>query len=379
MATELHLRALHDADAFAEEQARLGQVWTLVGYASDLPRENSWFRAVLGGRSVFIQRFAEGLRGFENRCAHRSYPLRTTEKGEGPILCGFHHWRYDSEGLATGIPNCQDAFGTTPRELDRRLQHLDVACCGELIFARFPGRPESLETFLGPLFEVLSLLCTGLGRGHRATLPGRMNWRLSQWISMDDYHLAAVHPRSLGTGRRYLQRTDLGYHRHGMHSAFFRGVGAGTVEEWLADLRRGDASRGGYRIFHLFPNAGISFIPALPVLPGRSLPFAYVVLQRHVPVSVDRTELEVMVAPAARPRRYSSRLLRILAPFEWFRIPLVRRSALRVLREDQVICENLQKAARQIADDPILGAAEIRVAWFNEAYAEAMRAAEPPP
>lgn len=373
MADPSHLRALFDEEAFAEEQARLGQVWTLLGFASDLPRENDWFRAVLGGRSVFIQRFAQGLRGFENRCAHRSYPLRIEERGHGPILCGFHHWRYGPEGNATGIPNCQDAFGTTPPQMNKRLTALEIACCGDLIFARFPGRTESLEAFLGPIFDVLALLCADLGGGRREVLPGRMNWRLSQWISMDDYHLAAVHPRSLAAGRSYLRKDALNYQRCGPHSAYFRGQESGSIADWASMLRRREPTGGGYRIFHLFPDASIAFIPAVPLL-GRRLPFSYILLQRQVPVAVDRTDLEYRVIPAPQRHLGDSRLARLLAPFEPIRGRIVQRGVRRVLREDQEVCENLQRQARQIAPEVTYGASEIRVAWFNEAYRAAMDA-----
>jgi hypothetical protein len=109
MADELHLRSLFDAQAFAEEQARLGQIWTLVGYAADLPRGNDWFRAILGGRSVFMQRFADGLRGFENRCAHRSDPLRTAPSGQGPIL--LRVLREDQEGCENFQKTAQQIAG----------------------------------------------------------------------------------------------------------------------------------------------------------------------------------------------------------------------------------------------------------------------------
>lgn len=377
MESDLHLRAVFDATAFAAEQARLGQVWTLVGYASDIPRLNDWFRTLLGGRSVFIQRFAASgdgaLRGFENRCAHRSYPLRTADRGQGPILCGFHHWRYDAEGIATGIPNCQDAFGTTPAGLNRRLAALEVACCGDLIFARFPGRTETLEEFLGPIFDVVSVLCAGMGGGLRAALPGRMNWRLSQWISMDEYHLAAVHPASLAVGRRYLKREQLNYQRQGWHNAYFLGAGSGGIADWAGLLRAGQPAGPGYRIIHLFPNVGISFIPAIPFWKGRRLPFSYVMVQRHVPVAHDATELQLRLIPAPQRHLGRSALVRVLAAFEPLRLRLVHRGAVRVLREDQAVCETHQKTAHQLAPDPIYGASERRIAWFNEAYAEAMR------
>jgi phenylpropionate dioxygenase-like ring-hydroxylating dioxygenase large terminal subunit len=58
---------------------------------------------------------------------------------------------------------------------------------------------------------------------------------------------------------------------------------------------------------------------------------------------------------------------------------LAQRVTMHILREDQAICERLQAEAQRIAPDPLLGAAEARVGWFNEAYADAMREADPPP
>ena len=126
--------ALTDQDAFQQEQARLGRIWTLLGLTVDVAEDGDWFTAELGGRSVFVQRFGDKLKGFENRCAHRFYPLRTKAKGNGPIKCGFHHWRYDEEGRAVDVPRCRDLFGVTPKELNARIAPIEIATCGSLIF-----------------------------------------------------------------------------------------------------------------------------------------------------------------------------------------------------------------------------------------------------
>jgi phenylpropionate dioxygenase-like ring-hydroxylating dioxygenase large terminal subunit len=142
-------QTLVDAEAFRREQNELSRVWTFLGLARDVARDGDWFRASLATRSVFVQRFGDELKCFENRCAHRSFPLRTSDKGNGAIVCGFHHWRYDRDGRAVGIPMCQELFGTLPRELDARLNQVEIATCGELIFGRFAGprANESLEQF----------------------------------------------------------------------------------------------------------------------------------------------------------------------------------------------------------------------------------------
>ncbi|HTQ32584.1 MAG TPA: Rieske 2Fe-2S domain-containing protein, partial [Stellaceae bacterium] len=113
---------LVDAAAFRREQTSLAKMWTFLGHARDVAKDGDWFRTTLATRSVFVQRFGDELRGFENRCAHRSYPLRTADKGNGPILCGFHHWRYDREGRAVAIPQCERLFGGSPQEVGARLR-----------------------------------------------------------------------------------------------------------------------------------------------------------------------------------------------------------------------------------------------------------------
>jgi phenylpropionate dioxygenase-like ring-hydroxylating dioxygenase large terminal subunit len=82
-------RALADPASFEHEQMRLGRTWTMLGVVTDVANDGDWFRTVLGGRSIFVQRFGNDLRAFENVCAHRFYPLRTKDKGNGPIRCGF--------------------------------------------------------------------------------------------------------------------------------------------------------------------------------------------------------------------------------------------------------------------------------------------------
>ena len=44
-----------------------------------------------------------------------------------------------------------------------------------------------------------------------------------------------------------------------------------------------------------------------------------------------------------------------------------------VLDEDNAVCERQQSIAQQLSPAPILGALEERLAWYEEAYTEAMR------
>lgn len=86
------------AEGFAREQAVLGKCWNFLGFDHQIPDPNDWFVARLGGKSVFVQRFETTIAAFENKCAHRGFPLREGTSGNGPVLCGLHHWRYNAEG-----------------------------------------------------------------------------------------------------------------------------------------------------------------------------------------------------------------------------------------------------------------------------------------
>jgi hypothetical protein len=45
-------RSLVDPESFENEQIRLGQMWTLLGVATDVANDGDWFRTILGARSI---------------------------------------------------------------------------------------------------------------------------------------------------------------------------------------------------------------------------------------------------------------------------------------------------------------------------------------
>lgn len=349
-----------------EEQRRLGRFWTLLGLTTDLARDGDWIRATLGGRSVFVQRFGDTLRGFENVCLHRFYPLRTEDKGNGPVRCGFHHWQYNDEGLAVGIPKCKDMFGVGPREMEVKLAPVEIATCGILVFGRFAdqGEMESLEESLGDAFTILSAICNPRRVSSQFSTPVAANWKLLYHITLDDYHLVAVHPSTFGKGG-YLPAEGPRYYRLGKHSAYFYGGQEGDLAEMAEECRRGTYHPSDYKIFQVFPNLMISHAEA-----GMSW---YVVIHQYVPVSHERSVLRgwffpLPFTPVDRTwRRGLAR--RIAAPFVPYVLPFFLR---RINQEDNRVCEGIQTVASQIGSFPLLGRHEARIDWFEEAYEASM-------
>ena len=357
-------RALSDDQAFRLEQDRLGHIWTLLGITKDVARDGDWIRATLGGRSVFVQNFGGVLKGFENRCAHRSFPLRTADKGHGPLVCGFHHWRYNEDGRAVEIPICREVFGMDAGELTPKLTPLDIATCGSLVFGRFPkdGAPESLEEFLGAGFAILEAACTIPGKAHPIDDPVEANWKLLFQITLDDYHIVAVHDRPY-----YHQNRDLHYFRfgaHDAHSAHFVGD-ADTLSSMAADCRADRYRPSAYRILNIFPNVAVSLF--------RAVPYWYCLVQQFVPLGRARSVQKGWFYRTNFLQDEERTFDRLTRPFsELIRSRIVRYYVEKTGDEDHRACEEWQTIAHQIDRWPILGAQETRVEWFEESYAQAL-------
>ncbi len=349
--------ALSDPLAFRQEQARLAHAWTLSGMTNQLAADKDWISAQIGSKAIFVQRFGDRLAGFENRCPHRFFPLRTAERGNGAIVCGYHHWRFAEDGLAFGIPHCPEVYGALPREVNASLKKIDIATCGSLIFGRVPAERSApdLQEFLGEAFPILAAICSPTGRAHSFSDEINSNWRLPVEITLDDYHLVAIHHR-----KKYSLNHEMTYFRFNDHSAQFV-----HTEESLSDMARackeGTYKPTGYRIFNIFPNLVVSLFPASP--------YWYCNVQQFVPRAVDRcwqrgwffnTGIEVELSAY-------SRLIKPIS--EAIRSRIVRYYIEKIGNEDHRACEKLQMVAHQADASPLLSAQEQRVQWFEESYA----------
>lgn len=359
--------------AFREEQEKLGNVWNFIGYESDIPNVNDWFRTTLGARSIFVQRFKQGIRGFENVCAHRFHPIRIDDRGSGPVVCGFHHWRYDADGLAVGIPKCEHVYGKSPREMDARLLPVEVAVCGGLIFARLGGGP-SLEEWLGPGFGILEHLMANLSAGHEIDLAVRSHWKPLMAVSLDDYHSVAVHPGTFGKDG-YLDNEQTIYYRFGAHSAFFYKDDADALETMARDCREQNFTPDRYRIFQFFPTLLVATIHARKIVGDD---YWYLLIQHLKPQEHDRTNATTRFFPMpfVRPAGFLRRIVRCLVqPFVNIGFRYVARQ---IHVEDNRICENIQSTCTQISANPILSRQEQRIEWFEEEYSRYVTALEVP-
>lgn len=359
-----------DPKAFAAEREDLATCWTFLGFEHQLAATNDWFRTVLGGRSIVVQRFDRGIFAFENKCAHRGYPLRHEEKGNGPLLCGFHHWRYNHEGLALGIPNCVDMYGMPPRQLNARLKPVELAQAGGMIFGRFddPDGP-TLEAWLGPAFPILKHVSSFADRPV-ATVEYDVgaHWRYIHEITLDDYHIVAIHPSTFGKNG-YIPVDGVHYEQIAAHSMYFRAGDAHSLQAMVQQCEAGELVSGRYRIIQIFPGLVISMVQALSYLGDG---YWYAMVMHILPVAHDRSK--IVVRSFRMPQPATDQAWRRLA--RWLAWPSIDRVfsyyARRVQTEDNVACEHLQRHAAANDPPPRLARHEERIGWFEEAYALAI-------
>lgn len=360
--------AVGDPAAFRREQQALAHSWTFLGLARDVQKEGDWFRASLATRDVFVQRFANGLRGFENICPHRSYPLRIGEKGNGSILCGFHHWQFNRDGLAIGIPHCRQLYGKLPHELGVRLTPIEVASCGDLVFGRFPSehRKETLQDFLAEGFPILEALSRMPNRLRKVVEPIDANWKLYVHITLDDYHAPAIHAATVRSDGGLLDPHQITYRRFGAHSCFLLTSDDNAFDRMVSGCQDGTYGPSHYSIFQIFPNLVVS----LSCSDGDNW---HCCLQQFIPRAHDHSLLRAFVypSPLATYRSPYARATRLLTD------PVRNRLAALIFRrislEDRNACERLQKV-HQINPAPGLGGLERRIAWFEKSYRDALNA-----
>ena len=334
-----------------ELAAMAARCWQFVGTTRELARSNDWLRARVFGQDVFVQNDRGELRGFSNVCQHRGFPIRRAPEGRGPAICGLHAWTYDADGVLVGVSRNEELFGFSREEKRAmRLPRVRVEEVGGFVFAAVDDRVPALATYLGRYAVLLRTIGGRMGeRRFRATNETRANWKLAYEITLDEYHVPYVHPESFRA--EPIPVWGCVYERDGLHSQLLRR----RTAEWSFagfwdDAARGEYEFAGYKIHHLFPNLLIAVSRGLAVITS------------YVAAAVDRTMVE-------------DRLYEITGdPFDdvWWTATAQGQQVIGA--EDRRISEAQQEVATQMRRPPVFGALEERVAWFHDAYEEAIGA-----
>lgn len=169
----------------------------LAGFSAELPEPGNFRALQMLDKPVLLMRGADGqVRAFLNICRHRGAPLKSGSGSCRHLVCPYHAWRYNDRGELLRVQD-EDKFGA----IDKSRHGLRELPCAEdagLIFVSLSGEPFDLREYLGGMLDELRGL--GMERWHlrerREVLCG--NWKLAHDGYLDGYHVASLHPRTVG-------------------------------------------------------------------------------------------------------------------------------------------------------------------------------------
>ena len=206
---EAHIgsRAYYDQDIYdIEISAMTSELWNFVGNANEIEKENDYFLANIGNRSIIVQRCSGQVKAFENVCRHRFSKIHLERSGNRKLVCPYHSWTYGKNGQLISIPE-SDQFPEIKKETmcEISLTQWQTSLCGSLIFIRKNSEGPSLKDFLGEKYSKLETISKSFGTLiGRIEFPIQANWKLIMENTLEPYHVNSVHPTSfarLGTHR----------------------------------------------------------------------------------------------------------------------------------------------------------------------------------
>lgn len=359
----------YDPEIFALERVRLfSRAWIFAGLANELPNANDFLRCDVAGRDVIVQNCNGKLRAFINSCSHRHSRLQEETSGNRKLVCPYHGWSYDDEGLPAGIPGGQNFSQVLATPAAYALRRLELECVGHFIFVRLePGGPD-LRRFLGHAWEFLDQASSGLDANmDQFTATVQANWKTVIENALEGYHVPMIHRSTLGAIDQFSNDAEdiVDHLPDSGHSYMINR--ANTV--WLKRWKRFERALGNwpFKFEHyvhqlIFPNLTItSFM-------GYSFH-----IQRFSPDAAGQTSVDSRIysVRCGGQTEQGSAIMRAVYDEG-------RGFTRKVFSEDQRACELAFQGVMQAQRQAILGdPVEKRIAHFQAHYRQAMESAEP--
>ena len=358
----LHYR--DPANFLRERQAVFGRTWSFAGMANEIGNANDYVRANVAGVDVILQNCGGRLRAFVNSCSHRHSRIHELPCGNRKLICPYHGWTYDDEGIPTGIPARANFPQVCANPEQFALRQLEVARVGDFVFSRLEQSGPGLQEFLGEAWDFLSNASAGLEAkmdDFRGTVGA--NWKVVIENALEGYHVPLVHRDTLAAINQFSMREDAIVD----HLPAGRGHSSMTNladAVWLQRWRRFEPSLGvwpfkfdHYVHHHIFPN--------LTVTSFMGYSFHIQVFQ---PVAVDRTDVHSRIYSVKCEGRTEAGARIMRSVYEEG-----QRFTRKVFAEDQQACALTQQGLQDAERPAVLASnLEKRIAHFQRFYMQVM-------
>jgi phenylpropionate dioxygenase-like ring-hydroxylating dioxygenase large terminal subunit len=188
----------HDRGIFREEQRNiLRRSWHFVTHTGELSQPGDVFPWELGGVPIVLVVGTDGeIRGFENICRHRAYPV-VTEAGSGrrSLTCHYHGWSYDLGGALRSAPKANGPLGFDVADIC--LPRVQVAVWGPTVWVNPSLDAPTFEEWTEGMDDLLRSRGCDVRDAVQATQWSweiDANWKVFQDNTIECYHCPTTHP-----------------------------------------------------------------------------------------------------------------------------------------------------------------------------------------
>lgn len=328
--------------------------WIFVCLKSDLSNNNDFVTLNIFGNSIVIQNFKGVPIAFQNICAHRFKRIQTQESGNRPLLCEYHGWNYDKEGIPR-VPK-RDTFNQEELAC-KKLTKYQLEICGEFVFINLEKENKTtLIKYLGEFYSELTELSHHIGkRIDEQKFLQKANWKLLVENVLEGYHCPMIHKESLvkvGYCIDYPKEIKSSQKHNSHHSARI-GDYENEFNNKLSFLKERTYKHNSFYHIFIFPNLFLTSVSGSMFYIGRL-----------APKQVNETELLA--------RYFSPKYNKELTPKEKIIEKALGQlnfeAGIRIIIEDNPMVESCQEGLNEISEQTgiLSDTEEVRIIEFHK-------------
>lgn len=174
------------------------KIWIFACLTQQLKNDNDFITCELAGITIFLQNFEGKIRAFRNSCPHKGMPIQNEPCGNRKALCPYHGWSFDCDGKVRGIPNASLYMFSEKEKNALQLDEYPVSIIGNFIFIHLGNNPSPIEQQFKPdLIKVLEDASKYFADSYSYTeFETSFNWKLNFENVTDFNHIKFVHPKT---------------------------------------------------------------------------------------------------------------------------------------------------------------------------------------